>query len=289
MSRASGSTEAARTRRERRATGRGSRRARHAERPSVWRGPLPYLAAALVIAGAIAWSILSRAGPTPTLTAAASDAVVASVTTIPADVFDRVGAGGLASPLRATTFETLRGASGKPVVIYVGAEYCPFCASERWSLVAALSRFGTFEGLSLSTSSSTDAYPDTPTLTFRGASYRSDHVELSAVETADRQGRPVADTTPVQQAAMDRSDPGGSIPFLSIAERYVAIGSGYRPDVLGGRTWAQIAEQMRDPSTPLARGVIGNANWITAAICEETGGQPANVCDSPGVHATRSK
>ncbi|MBI2983552.1 MAG: hypothetical protein HYY42_05165 [Chloroflexi bacterium] len=57
------------------------------------------------------------------------------------------------------------------------------------------------------------------------------------------------------------------------------------PDVLVGKTWTQIAEAMRDPSTPLARGVIGNANWITAAICEQTGGQPASVCASPAVRS----
>ncbi|MBI2170350.1 MAG: DUF929 family protein [Actinobacteria bacterium] len=232
------------------------------------------------------WSVLSsRGGPAPTLTGAASAAVVASVTSIPADVYDTVGSGGLADPLRATTFEMLRGPSGLPLVIYVGAEYCPFCASEKWSVIAALSRFGTFQGLELSTSSSTDAFPDTPTLTFRTASYQSTFIELSAIETADRQGRPMANTTPVQQAAMDRSDPQSSIPFVSIAERHVAVGSGYRPDVLVGKTWTQIAEAMRDPSTPLARGVIGNANWITAAICEQTGGQPASVCASPAVRS----
>src|SRR5438876_6623085 len=36
---------------------------------------------------------------------------------------------------------------GKPVVLYVGAQYCPFCAAERWALVLALSRFGHWAGL----------------------------------------------------------------------------------------------------------------------------------------------
>lgn len=285
MSRASRSVPAA-TRRDRRSAERASHRARYRERPSIWRGPLPYVAAVVLIVGAIAWSVLSsRGGPAPTLTGAASDAVVASVTSIPADVFDKVAGGGIADPLRATSFDVLRGPSGKPLVIYVGAEYCPFCASEKWSVVAALARFGTFEGLELSTSSSSDAFPNTPTLTFRKAGYQSQYVELSAVETGDREGRPIATTPPDAQRAMDRSDPQGSIPFLSIAERRVAVGTGYRPDVLVGKTWTQIAESMRDPSTPLARGVIGNANWITAAICEQTGGQPASVCASPAVRS----
>lgn len=285
MSRASRSVPAP-TRRDRRSAERASHRERYRERPSFWRGPLPYVAAVALIVGAIAWSLLSsRGGPALTLTGAASEAVVASVTSIPADVFDKVAGGGIADPLRATTFEQLRGPSGLPLVIYVGAEYCPFCASEKWSVVAALARFGTFSGLELSTSSSTDAFPDTPTFTFRNATYRSTYIEVSVVETADRQGRPIATASAAAQSAMDRSDPQGSIPFLSIAERRVAVGTGYRPDMLVGKTWPQIAEAMRDPSTPLARGVIGNANWITAAICEQTGGQPASVCASPAVRS----
>jgi hypothetical protein len=50
----------------------------------------------------------------------------------------------------------LTGVDGKPLVVYVGGEYCPFCAAERWSIVYALSQFGTFRGLSQIKSSSSD-------------------------------------------------------------------------------------------------------------------------------------
>ena len=39
------------------------------------------------------------------------------------------------------------------------------------------------------------------------------------------------------------------------------------------------------PSSPIAKQVLGAANMMTAAICELTGGQPANVCTAPGVAA----
>ena len=29
----------------------------------------------------------------------------------------------------------------------MGAEYCPYCAAQRWAMIVALSRFGTFSGL----------------------------------------------------------------------------------------------------------------------------------------------
>jgi len=33
------------------------------------------------------------------------------------------------------------------VVSYVGGEYCPYCAIQRWALLVALSKFGSFTNL----------------------------------------------------------------------------------------------------------------------------------------------
>ena len=267
---------------ERRRTVRARRS--HADRPSPLKGPLPFVVSAVVIAIAIGWSVVaSRGQPASTPDACATAAVATAVTSVPADVLDRVGSGGVADPLKSTDLALLRGPSGRPLVLYVGADYCPYCASERWSLIVALSRFGTFKDLSLARSSSTDVYPDTPTFTFRGASYSSDVIEFSFVETADRTGAPLGTPTPVQQASMSRSDPRGGIPFVSIADRFVAVGSGYSPDVLAGRSWSEIAAQLTDPASPVARAILGNANRITAAICRTTSDQPVPVCASTSV------
>src|SRR5271155_4359240 len=37
--------------------------------------------------------------------------------------------------------------NGRPEVIFLGAEFCPYCSVERWSLVMALSKFGNFSHL----------------------------------------------------------------------------------------------------------------------------------------------
>jgi thiol-disulfide isomerase/thioredoxin len=66
--------------------------------------------------------------------------------------------------------------NGKPLIVYIGAEYCPYCAAERWAAVIALSRFGTFTGLGQTHSSSSDVYPDTATLSFHGAVYASQYL-----------------------------------------------------------------------------------------------------------------
>ena len=43
-----------------------------------------------------------------------------------------------------------------PVVFFYGAEFAPYAAAERWPLILALSRFGTFNQLGLMQSSSDD-------------------------------------------------------------------------------------------------------------------------------------
>jgi uncharacterized protein DUF929 len=60
---------------------------------------------------------------------------------------------------------------GKPEILYVGAGYCPYCATERWPLAVALSRFGTFTGRRGIHSSATDVYPSQPTPAFAHSSY----------------------------------------------------------------------------------------------------------------------
>jgi hypothetical protein len=187
-------------------------------------------------------------------------------------------------------------AGGKPLVLYLGAEYCPYCAAERWPMVIALSRFGTFSGLGLTTSSATDVFPSTPTLTFHGSTFTSDVISFVPVETQTNElsasglgYQPLETPTAEQQQLMQTFDvapytsQAGSIPFLLIGNRFVISGASYQPDVLQGKTWQQIASALSDPSSPIAKQVLATANMLTAAICDITGGQPTNVCTASGV------
>src|SRR5580693_4915033 len=107
---------------------------------------------------------------------AASDAATAQnpvskqIATIPATTFDSVGQGAAAKLAATKGTNPVEMVNGKPEILYMGAEYCPYCAAERWALAAALSRFGALSGLSLIHSSPTDIYADTPTLSFAKAS-----------------------------------------------------------------------------------------------------------------------
>ena len=46
--------------------------------------------------------------------------------------------------------------TGKLFVFFMGAEYCPYCAAERWAIVRSLQKFGQWEGLKHTISAARD-------------------------------------------------------------------------------------------------------------------------------------
>jgi hypothetical protein len=234
-----------------------------------------------------------------------SDAAIArDVATIPASTYDSVGAGpsgsSAVSPLNRISAPPLT-SGGKPEVLYLGAGYCPYCAAERWSLVTALSRFGTFSGLHFIHSTSQDAYSNTATLDFYRSTYTSTYLAFAPIESETVTGAPLQNPTAAQTKLITKYDAvpyvpkaaAGKIPFIDFGGEYVDSGAQYLPSVLGTTgaedpshfrlTWAQIAADLRDPNSPVAQAVLGAANHITAAICKLTRGQPGNVCQSTAV------
>jgi hypothetical protein len=228
----------------------------------------------------------------------APPALVSQVTAIDPATFEQIGRGtisGLPSPVRASVE---KGASGLPIVTYVGAEYCPFCAGERWALVAALGRFGTFNGLQLSHSATDDVYPNTPTFSFVDSTYSSPYVEFTSVELQSnvRSGnsyQSLQTPTPAQSTLLQQYDAppyvpaqsAGSIPFIDFGGQYVVSGASYDVGVLRGMTPDQVGASLSDPSSAQAKAILGSANALTAAICSATGDQPSNVCGQSTVQS----
>jgi hypothetical protein len=80
----------------------------------------------------------------------------------------------------------------------------------------------------------------------------------------------------------------GSIPFIDFAGQYVVSGATYDVGTLRGMSQDQVAAALQDPNSPQAKGILGSANALTAAICTATGNQPANVCSDPAVTALQA-
>jgi hypothetical protein len=243
------------------------------------------LFAGMILAKAATSTHTSTTAAQVAASTATTTQVVRTVTALPESVFAAVGDGGTANQAQAVTGAPALNLGGKPEVLYLGAEYCPYCAAQRWPLVLALSRFGTFTGLALTESSGTDVYPDTNTFTFLHATYRSDYLALTTVEISDRDQAPLQTPTAAQQQLLDTYGQGG-IPFIDLGGAIVLRSSGYDPQLLAGKNWSAIAQTLTgDPSSPVTRAVIGTANRITAQLCALTHGQPASVCTAPEVKA----
>jgi len=180
---------------------------------------------------------------------------------------------------------------GKPEMLYIGAEYCPYCAAMRWPMAVALSRFGTLTPLHGIHSSSKDVYPSTATLTFYKSGYHSNYLAFTPVETTTVDKTPLQNPTQAQNAVWARYEPDPNtrgFPFVAFSNKQVMKGYFYNPTVLQGKTWSQIAAALKDPTSPIAQSVNGAANYITGAICQMTNNQPASVCNSPAVTAVKS-
>jgi hypothetical protein len=240
-------------------------------------------------------------------TGAALTTLTGQVTGVPVTTQDKVGAGSITSTnfipgseistvsaSGSSYFATVNGSpltsGGKPEVLYVGAEYCPFCAAQRWAIIVSLSRFGTFSGLTTIHSSSTDIDPNTPTFTFYGAKYTSKYIAFTPVEETTVTETPLQNPTSAQQALVAKYDPGTSsgspIPFIDVGNKYVEVGNlnAYGPTVLAGKSWSQVAAALSQPSSTIAKGILGSANYMTAGICTLTNNQPASAC-TPAIKA----
>ncbi len=187
----------------------------------------------------------------------------------------------------------LKGDNGLPEVFYVGAEYCPYCAAERWAMINALSRFGTFSKLS-----QIQSYEDNiSTFSFYGSNYTSQYVDFAPVEVNGNALASSGDSyVPLQQMSADQQknfeqyNSAGSFPYVNMGNQYIGIGASYDPTILLDSSqkpysWQIIASSLSNTKSQIAQGILGTANYLTAGICGLTNQQPANVCNVPAIQS----
>jgi hypothetical protein len=234
--------------------------------------------------------------------------LIAQVTSVPVRTSDAAGDGAdraIAKP--APVAGPPLAAHGKPEVLYVATEYCPYCATQNWAMIVALGRFGTFTGLRAIRSgvfnaapipAATDqTYPPLDTWTFYGSGYTSKYLTFVPVETRSnvlisRHANPADKNsytrlqrlTAAQQAIFAKYNNLQAVPFTDFGNRYALTGSSFSPGVLEHETWGQVTAALRNPHGIMGESILGAANYITAAICQLTGDQPATAC-TPAVRS----
>jgi Domain of unknown function (DUF929) len=267
--------------------------------PPIWRRLSTYLVLITVAVVVVAVGLgVSRAHSDPGPSASRggqpsnsnSPTLMEQITNLNPAVLSAVGSGGVVDLLKPLPkAPPLVDAGGKPIVFYVGSEACGACAAERWSIVVALSRFGTFSHLPLLVAAAgTSKNAITSTFTFVGSAYTSKYVTFVGVEQTNSAGKPLQALTAKGQLVMSTYDAApyvaessaGHIPWLDIGNLYATQGNSF---LLQDLAWGQIAAQLTDSSDAVTRAILGSANYFTAAICKATSMQPASVCEGAPV------
>lgn len=260
---------------------------------STQRGQLIALVSVVVVLVIIAAIVLIKINKSSSTSSTASKLapanVVSAVTKLPASTFSSIGDPG-SSPIPSPISEkTSLAKNGKPEILFMGADYCPFCAAQRWAIVSALSRFGTFNNLGATSSASNDSYPNTQTFSFHGSTYSSPYISFVGLElqsnipsngsytildkptTEENNLLTTWDTPPYTPSQ-------GGIPFVDFANKYVMGGASYNPGILQGLSLQTIAASLSNTSSTPSKAIVAAANVVTATICKVDNNQPSNVC-----------
>ena len=205
-----------------------------------------------------------------------------------------VGSGGVAA-----TFTALAGApalvdtGGKPTVLAVESQPCTGCAAQRWSLLIALSRFGTISNLPLLALPQSGSTPALATFSLDGMHYASSYVSFIGAELKDIGGNALQTLQAEGAQLLQTYDappyvPAGTngfIPWVDIGNRYAMQGSGFAPVLMGNLDWGHVVTRLSNPGDPITRAIVGEANQVTAAICSATSMQPASACERSPIPA----
>lgn len=177
------------------------------------------------------------------------------------------------------------GTGGKPEMLYIGAEFCPICATERWAMIVALSQFGKFTHVSRTHSAVSDG--NIPTLSFYKSTFTSPYLVFRSVEQTTNQPsgnfyKPLEQPTAAENALWTNNSQGGtqSYPFIDINGKYLIQTSQFPDTTLQGKSFDTIAASIGDNTNTIGADVDASAAVQTREICEVTGQKPAAVCSA---------
>lgn len=171
---------------------------------------------------------------------------------------------------------------GKISVFFMGAEYCPFCATERWAIVRALQRFGQWSGLKQTMSAARDEpFLNLPTYDFTEATYTSPQVDFVSRETMNREFKPLQKLSKSEEKLVREYNSEKQTPFLLVAGRFMQLDAGFTPKILIGHTFRQTETELKKVESEIRKTIDAEASIIAALLC--VSGLPPELCKESAV------
>ncbi len=213
-------------------------------------------------------------------------ATLSKLASVPMSTLAAAPSSGLINSIQSSGGGHALASNGKPELLFIGAEFCPHCAAERWAMYTALSKFGTFSPNPGRLHSATQD-GNVPTLTFYGTTYTSPYFVFTPVEVYTN--KPAGNGyTPLQtptraQANLWQSAGGGSFPFLDFAGNASLAGAQYSYVPLQNLPFSAVAAQVGNNSTQIGANIDASAYQLVKSICHSlSSSQPASVCSAAG-------
>jgi hypothetical protein len=230
--------------------------------------------------GSSSGSVSSPASGTPI-----SASITSKLTSIPLSTLVAAPTSELSTSPQAIKDPRLT-ASGKPDLLFIGAEFCPICATERWPMYVALSKFGTFSPQPGRIHSAVRD-GDIETLTFYKTTFSSPYFTFTPVETTTNQPDGnyyvTLQTPTAAQQKLWEAHTSQSFPWLDFGGKAELTSAQYDPTQLEGVSFDDIASDVGNNSTAVGADVDASAKVLIQTICSTlTSNKPATVCSAVG-------
>jgi hypothetical protein len=171
---------------------------------------------------------------------------------------------------------------GKLFVFFMGAEYDPYSAAERWAVVRGLQKFGQWNGLKQTMSAARDEpFLNLPTYDFTEATYTSAHIEFVARELKDREFKPLQKLLKTEEKLVHKYNPDKQIPFLLVGGQFMQIGAGFSPKIFIGHTFRQTETELKKIESEIRKTIDAEGNIIASLLCAS--GLPQELCKETAV------
>lgn len=266
--------------------GPGGRQARQAaQRRNRTYALLAVAAAVVIIAVVVAIGVSGSSGGAPRSSAPAAAVEQMRSVSVPTMVAGnaRVQPTVFAEPPAGGTLT----AGGKPELLFIGAEFCPICAAERWPMTMALMKFGTFTNLQTTHSAKADG--DAGTWSYYGSTYSSPYLSFDPKELYTNQPsgsyyKRLETLTKAEQAvwtANEGSSANGlSFPFIDFGGKAVLESAQYNPETIYYKSFSNILASVGSNDNTIGAQIDSAAAVFTKYVCDMTGNQPSSVCSA---------